>query len=152
MPIIEYMLLAFLGTAGAATPGGTPGGPLTRTFTANAVTQPNGGTAGLLGQAGGSTGGQERAETGKKGRSHLKASRHQRSSIALNPQPLPPRKSPHLEARRYHPKGHRHSKVTGPESRVSSSTPGTGGVKPNMNAQPRPPRPRRASNSNKNSK
>ena len=119
MPIIEYMLLALLGSASAATPGGTPAGPLTRTLTADAVIQPNGGTEGLLGQATGGT-------TGRKGRRQLEVRRHQR--------------------------GHRRGKVFGTGSKVSSSTPGTGGVKPNMNAQPRPPRPRRASNSNKNSK
>jgi hypothetical protein len=116
MPIIEYMLLALLGSAGAATPGGTPGGPFTRTFTADSVTQPSGGTEGLLGEA----------DTGRKGRRHLKATRE-------------------------HWKNHRRSKVTGAESKVSSSG-GAGGSRPNTNAQPRPPRPRGASNSNKNSK
>ena len=46
MPFLEYILLALLGTAGAA----TPGGPVTDTFTADALTQPSGGTEGLLGQ------------------------------------------------------------------------------------------------------
>ena len=46
MAFLEYMLLALLGTAGAATPGGTPA----RTFTADAVTQPSGGTEVLLTQ------------------------------------------------------------------------------------------------------
>jgi|GEM_PF-7105974 len=116
MPIVEYLLLALLGSVSAA----TPAGPLTRTLTADSVAQPNGGTEGLLGQATGGT-------TGRKGRRHL-------------------------EARRHHQRGHRRGKVIGTGSKVSSSTPGTGGVKPNMNAQPRPPRPRRASSSNKNSK
>ena len=153
MPIIEYMLLALLGTAGAAAPGGIPSRLSTRTLDVDVVTQPKGGTAGLPGQ---DTGGDKdkQAGTGRRDRSHLKARRHQRSSITLNPQPLPPRKIPHLEARRHHRRGHRHTKVTGAGfPKVSSSTPGTGGVKPNMNAQPRPPRPRRApSHSNKNSK
>jgi hypothetical protein len=129
MPIIEYMLLALLGSASAATPGGTLGGPLTRTLTADAVSQPNGGTEGLLGQAtGGCSGSRKLPTTGKKPLEHARSMRH-------------------------HRRDHRHGKVIGAGSKVSSSTPGTGGVKPNMNAQPRPPRPRRApSNSNKNSK
>ena len=55
MAFLEYMLVALLGTAGAAAPGGTPGSPLTRNFTADAVTQPGGGTEGLLGQDTGGT-------------------------------------------------------------------------------------------------
>jgi hypothetical protein len=46
MAFLEYMLAALLGSAGVASPGGTPA----RTFTAEAVTQPSGGTEGLLGQ------------------------------------------------------------------------------------------------------
>ena len=69
MPFLEYMLLALLGTA-SATPGATP----SRAFTADAVTQPGGGTEGVLGQAGGGTTG--KAGTGRKGRSH--ARRHHR--------------------------------------------------------------------------
>ena len=85
MAFLEYMLVALLGSAGAAAPGGTPGEPSTRTFTADAVTQPSGGTEGLLGQAtGGST--DKQAGTGRKGRVHL-------------------------EARRHHRRGHRHGKV-----------------------------------------
>ena len=45
MPLFQYVLVALLGTAGTASPG-TPA----RTFTAEAVTQPSGGTEGLLGQ------------------------------------------------------------------------------------------------------
>jgi hypothetical protein len=125
MAFLEYMLLTLLGSAGAASPG-TPA----RTFTADALTQPSGGTEGLLGQAPG--GDPDRphnvAGTGRKGRYHLEAGRHHRRS-------------------------HRRGKIaTTGGSSVSSSTAGKGGVKPNMNAQPRPPRPRRASNSNKNSK
>ena len=49
MPLVEYVLLAILGSAGAAIPGGAPGTP--RTFGADAVVQPSGGTG--LGQTGG---------------------------------------------------------------------------------------------------
>jgi hypothetical protein len=85
MAFLEYMLLALLGSAGVAAPGATSGVPLTRTFTADAVTQPSGGAEGLLGQAtGGST--DKQAGTGRKGRHHL-------------------------EARRRHRRGHRHGKV-----------------------------------------
>jgi hypothetical protein len=45
MAFLEYMLVGLLGSAGAASPG-TPA----RTFSAEAVTQPSGGTEGLLGQ------------------------------------------------------------------------------------------------------
>ena len=45
MAFLEYMLVGLLGSAGAASPG-TPA----RTFTAEAVTQPSGGTEALLGQ------------------------------------------------------------------------------------------------------
>ena len=45
MAFLEYMLVGLLGTA-AVSPGGAPA----RTFTAEAVTQPSGGTEGLLGQ------------------------------------------------------------------------------------------------------
>jgi hypothetical protein len=84
MPFFKYVLLAILGSAGA-TPGGTAGSPLTRTLSADAVTQPSGGTESLLGQAtGGST--DKQAGTGRKGRHHV-------------------------EARRQHRKGHRHDKV-----------------------------------------
>jgi hypothetical protein len=46
MPFLEYVLLALLGSAGGATPAGTPA----RTLTADAVTQPSGSTEGLFGQ------------------------------------------------------------------------------------------------------
>jgi|HubBroStandDraft_6_1064221.scaffolds.fasta_scaffold34001_3 hypothetical protein len=46
MPVFEYVLLALLGSAGAATPPGTTEGPLARTFTVDAVTQPSGGAEG----------------------------------------------------------------------------------------------------------
>jgi hypothetical protein len=63
MAIFEYVLVALLGSASAATPGGTPAG----TFTADAVTQPSGGAEGLLGEA---TGGNadKHAGTGRKPR------------------------------------------------------------------------------------
>jgi hypothetical protein len=81
MPFLEYMLLALLGSAGAATPSEAP----TRTFTADAVTQPSGGTEDLLAQATGGSPGKQ-AGTGRKGRHHA-------------------------EARRHHRRGHRHPKV-----------------------------------------
>jgi hypothetical protein len=122
MAFLEYLLAVLLATAGAASPGTSA-----RTFTAEAVIQPGGGTESLLAQTGGPTKGKTpiAADTGRKGRSH---------------------------ARRHH-KGHTRARVTGSDSTFSSSTGGAGGVKPNMNRQPRPPRPRAApSNSNKNSK
>ena len=73
MPVFEYVLVALLGAAGATSPE-TPGGPSMRTLTADIVTQPSGGTEGLLGQAtGGST--DKQAGTGRKGRSHVEARR-----------------------------------------------------------------------------
>ena len=102
MPFVEYMLLAILGSAGAAAPGATPGGPSTRTFTADAITQPIGGTEGegyfnagisLLAQAGGGT-------TGKKPAHHLESRRHH-SRIG----------SDYNEASRHHRRGRRHTKV-----------------------------------------
>ena len=93
MAFLEYMLLALLGTAGAATPG-----PVTRTFTADAVTQPGGGTEGVLVQATGGSPGKQ-AGTGRKGRHHVAARRHG----------LP---SDYNEASRRHTrKGHRRGKV-----------------------------------------
>jgi hypothetical protein len=76
MPIFEYVLLALLGATGAATPAETPGGPSMRTLTADIVTQPNGGTEGLSGQATGGSPGKQ-AGTGRKGR-HLEKGRHHR--------------------------------------------------------------------------
>src|SRR5260370_40670060 len=125
MPFLEYMSLALLGSAGAGSPGGTPAGP----FAADAVTQPSGGTEGqgdfnagigLIGQdTGGCKAGIRRTGKGDYNHGHMDARIHTKTA-------------------RHHRRGHRHTKVTG--STVSSSTGGTGGVKPNMNA----PRPRRA--------
>ena len=84
MQFLEYMLLALLGSAGAATPGGTPGSPSMRTIPADAVSQPSGGTGELPGQAtGGST--DKQAGTGRKGvrhaaRKHYK-NRHRHSKL-----------------------------------------------------------------------
>lgn len=84
MQFLEYMLLALLGSAGAATPGGTPGSPSMRTIPADAVSQPSGGTGELPGQAtGGSS--DKQAGTGRKGVRHA--------------------------ARKHYRKGHRHTKV-----------------------------------------
>ena len=84
MPFLEYMLLAILGSAPAAIPGGTPA----RTITADSITQPGGGTIGdlnagigLLGQAtGGSTGAStgKKPTTGKKPLEHTRSARHHR--------------------------------------------------------------------------
>jgi hypothetical protein len=93
MPVIEYMLLALLGTAGAAAPGGIPSSPSTRTLDADAVTQPNGGTAGLLGQA---TSGSPGKRSGSGG--HV-GGRSGRGKVRT------------AGARRHHRRGHRHSKV-----------------------------------------
>ena len=86
MAFFQYVLLALLGSAGAATPGVTPADPSTRTVNADAISQPRGGTAaegdfnegiGLLGQAtGGST--DRQAGTGRKGRRHVEARRRHR--------------------------------------------------------------------------
>ena len=86
MPLLEYVLLALLGSVGTATPGATLGGAPARTLTADAITQPSGGTEALLGQAtGGST--DRHAGTGRKSVHHTAARRHYR-------------------------RGHRHAKVT----------------------------------------
>jgi len=84
MPLFEYMLLAILGSAPAATPGGTPA----RTITADAVTQPSGGTIGdltagigfLRQDTGGSTdrGTGKKPTTGKKPLEHTRSARHHR--------------------------------------------------------------------------
>jgi hypothetical protein len=63
MRFIEYILVAVLGSSGIAA-AGTPGGPSTRTITADAVTQATGGSPG------------KQTGTGRKGRSH--ARRHHR--------------------------------------------------------------------------
>ena len=95
MPFAEYILLALLGSTGAAAPGVTPSSPSIRTLDADAIAQPSGGAAGegyfnagigLLEQAtGGST--DKGAGTGRKGRhpqsarrSHRAARRHHRTS------------------------------------------------------------------------
>jgi hypothetical protein len=84
MPIFEYILLAILGSAPAAIPGGTS----TQTITADSITQPGGGVAGdlsggigLLGQdTGGSTdaGTGKKPTTGKKPLEHTRSARHHR--------------------------------------------------------------------------
>jgi hypothetical protein len=77
MPVFEYVLLALLGAAGAATPAETPSGPSLRTLTADIVTQPSGGVEGLFGQnTGGST--DKHAGTGRKGRHYVEARRRHR--------------------------------------------------------------------------
>jgi hypothetical protein len=48
MRFIEYVLAAILGSSGIA--AAEPTSPATRTLTADAITQPSGGTEGLLGQ------------------------------------------------------------------------------------------------------
>jgi hypothetical protein len=76
MPVFEYVLVALLGAAGATSPE-MPGGPSMRTLTADIVTQPSGGTEGLLGQA--TSGSPSRhADTGRKGRRHVEARRRHR--------------------------------------------------------------------------
>jgi hypothetical protein len=85
MPLLEYMLLAILGSATPAIPGATTA----RTITADAVTQPSGGTTGdlttgigLLRQdTGGSTdaGTGKKPTTGKKPIEHTRSARHHRN-------------------------------------------------------------------------
>ena len=83
MPFFEYMLLAVLGSAPAAIPGGTPA----RTITADSVTQPSGGTVSDLSAGiafvGQDTGGDKgsskvKPETGKKPLEHARSARHHR--------------------------------------------------------------------------
>ena len=90
MPFIEYMLLAILGSAPAT------GGTSASTFTADAVSQPSGGTAGdpmgLFGQ--------KKPTTGKKPLEHSKTSRRHHRKFG----------SDYTEASRHH-KGRHHAKV-----------------------------------------
>jgi hypothetical protein len=76
MPFIEYMLVALLGS-GAAIAGETSSSPSPQTFNADAVTQPSGGTEGLLAQATGGSPGKQ-AGTGRKGRVHTSTRHHRR--------------------------------------------------------------------------
>ena len=88
MPFLEYMLLAFLGSAPATVVGGTPSGPATtRTITADAITQPGGRTAGdlsaglaFVGQATGGSTDSRKSGTGKKPLEHTRSRRHHRRS------------------------------------------------------------------------
>jgi hypothetical protein len=50
MPFFKYILAALLGSNVIAAPGAAPEGPSTRALTADAITQPGGGTEGLVGQ------------------------------------------------------------------------------------------------------
>jgi hypothetical protein len=72
MAFLEYMLLAFLGSA-SATPAGMPA----RNFAADAVTQPSGGTEGLLVQCTTGSPGKQ-AGTGRKHRVHTAARHHRK--------------------------------------------------------------------------
>jgi hypothetical protein len=94
MAFLEYMLLALLGSA-SATPAGTP----TRTFTADALTQPSGGTEGLIGQD----------TPPKKSSRHREARRHHRRGAPIAAYQTGGAGHHSLEARRQH-KGHRHGK------------------------------------------
>jgi hypothetical protein len=94
MAFLEYILVVLLGSAGTANPGATP----TWAFTADAVTQPSGGTEGVLVQATGGSPGKQ-AGTGRKGRSH---------------------------ARRHHRTGHRRTKTGGDPDRPSHRQPQAG--------------------------
>ena len=86
MPFLEYMLLAFLGSAPATIVGGTPSGATpARTLTAEALTQPGGGTerdlnAGLalVGQDTGGSTDRRKPGTGKKPLEHTRSARHHR--------------------------------------------------------------------------
>jgi hypothetical protein len=46
MALLEYILVALLGSTGAAAPGGTRDGGSAPTFNAESIVQPNGGVAG----------------------------------------------------------------------------------------------------------
>jgi len=46
MAYLEYILLALLGSTGAAAPAGTPGGESTPILNSDAITQPNGAVSG----------------------------------------------------------------------------------------------------------
>jgi len=80
MPFIEYMLLAILGSA----PGAVPGGTAARTITADSVTQPSGGTVGDLNdgigfigqQPGDKTGTAKTPGTSKKPLVHARSTQH----------------------------------------------------------------------------
>ena len=76
MPVYEYVLIALLGAPGV-TSAETPGGSSMRTLTADIVTQPNGGTEGLLAQATGGSPGRQTG-TGRKGRHRIEARRRHR--------------------------------------------------------------------------
>lgn len=96
MPFFEYVLVALLGSAGAAVPTVTPGDASMRTLTADIVTQPSGGTEGA-------TGGTTKIATGNKSRKHYRRGTgnrkhyHRRHRHGLNPQPLPPKPKPPLK-------------------------------------------------------
>jgi hypothetical protein len=91
MPFFEYVLVALLGSAGAAVPAVTPGDASMRTLTADIVTQPSGGTEGLLGGSADKSRKHYRRGTGN--RKHY----HRRHRHGLNPQPLPPKPKPPLK-------------------------------------------------------
>jgi len=90
MPFVEYILLAFLGSAPATIAGRASSGTAsTRIITADAVSQPGGGTAGdlnagvaLVGQAGGGSTDSKRPTTGKKPLEHTRSRRHHRRGHA----------------------------------------------------------------------
>ena len=90
MPFLEYMLLAFLGSAPATVVGGTsPAAAPARTITADAISQPGGGTAGdlnaglaFVGQDTGGSTDRRKPETGKKPLEHTRSARHHRRGHA----------------------------------------------------------------------
>ena len=75
MPIFEYVLAALIGVTGAATLP-EAGSSSVRTLTAEVISQPVGGTEGLVGQATGGSPGRQ-AGTGTRGRHH-RTRRHRR--------------------------------------------------------------------------
>jgi hypothetical protein len=109
MPFLEYMLLAILGAAPAATVGGMPSGATPgRTITADCLTQPGGGTVGdpsvgiaLAGQDTAGCHGRKLPTTGRKPLEHARSSRH-------------------------HRRGHRHTKTGGDPDRPSHRQPQVG--------------------------
>jgi hypothetical protein len=101
MAFLEYMLLALLGSAGTFSPGEAPA----RTFTADAVTQPGGGTEGLLGQKKGTAKSSGSSENPTEQRVPRSASRRR------------------AEVRRNHRNVHRHTKTGGDPDRPTHRQP-----------------------------
>lgn len=77
MPFVEYILLAFLGSTGAAAPGVTPSSPSIPTLGADAIVQPSGGS-GSFQDTGGDKSKITRSESGKKAHKFESARHHRK--------------------------------------------------------------------------